>query len=116
MYMLQSYKTLLIFLHTIGDCVWAAWGQWSTCSTGCDDGKADVQVRQRDIVSEGMYGGDMCNLADMAEERPCTVAEESCCNVIVNRCDTCRPTCLNMAYPGKFDFFSLIFEFIKTQI
>ena len=39
------------------DCVWYAWGEWSTCSTECGEGQ---QSRTRTKMTEAENGGAQC--------------------------------------------------------
>lgn len=56
------------------DCTLSNWGEWTSCSKRCDDGKgAGKRMRKRFVENTEMYGGKACERKDMVQEETCNV-------------------------------------------
>ena len=58
---------------TLGDCRWAPWGAWSSCSDSCTDRTGHGnQIRTRKIAIEVVGNGAPCKTADATEQQSCS--------------------------------------------
>merc|ERR1711990_904773 len=63
-------------VHKGVDCVWAEWGDWSSCTRACDEG---IIWRFRTIKHQKRFGGKQCkasSISDYTETKPCN--EQPC--------------------------------------
>merc|ERR1711990_1326711 len=63
-------------VHKGVDCVWAQWGDWSSCTRACDE---DIIWRFRTIKHQKRFGGKQCKasaISDYTETKPCN--EQPC--------------------------------------
>ena len=59
---------LIRFVDILGDCEFAEFGDWSTCTKSCGGG---TQLRIREINQQAENGGKACSQGETTQTRTC---------------------------------------------